>query len=169
MLTTIRKATVNDKTRIMEIYAYARQFMAEHGNPNQWNNNKPSEETIDNDIAKQEMYVIETDGEVHAVFYFHIGDDSTYQVIDNGHWLSDEPYGTIHRMASDGTRRGMLRECLDYCRNLIPEIRMDTHEKNLSMQKACARQGFQRCGIIYVADGTPRIAYQLAEAFGEKR
>ena len=87
MLTTIRKATVNDKTRIMEIYAYARQFMAEHGNPNQWKNNNPSEETIDNDIAKQEMYVIETDGEVHAVFYFHIGDDSTYQVIDNGHWL----------------------------------------------------------------------------------
>lgn len=73
MLTTIRKATVNDKTRIMEIYAYARQFMAEHGNPSQWKNNKPSEETIDNDIAKQEMYVIETDGEVHAVFYFHIG------------------------------------------------------------------------------------------------
>ena len=28
MMTTIRKATVNDKTRIMEIYAYARQFMA---------------------------------------------------------------------------------------------------------------------------------------------
>ena len=45
MLTTIRKATVNDKTRIMEIYAYARQFMAEHGNPNQWKNNNPSEET----------------------------------------------------------------------------------------------------------------------------
>ena len=75
MLTTIRKATVNDKTRIMEIYAYARQFMAEHGNPNQWKNNNPSEETIDNDIANRQMYVIEADGGVHAVFYFHIGDD----------------------------------------------------------------------------------------------
>ena len=55
MLTTIRKATVNDKTRIMEIYAYARQFMAEHGNPNQWKNNNPSEETIDNDIANRQL------------------------------------------------------------------------------------------------------------------
>ena len=91
MLTTIRKATVNDKTRIMEIYAYARQFMAEHGNPNQWKNNNPSEETIDNDIANRQMYVIEADGGVHAVFYFHIGDDSTYHIIDNGQWLSDEP------------------------------------------------------------------------------
>ena len=103
MLTTIRKATVNDKTRIMEIYAYARQFMAEHGNPNQWKNNNPSEETIDNDIANRQMYVIEADGGVHAVFYFHIGDDSTYHIIDNGQWLSDESYGTIHRIAGDGT------------------------------------------------------------------
>ena len=55
MLTTIRKATVNDKTRIMEIYAYARQFMAEHGNPNQWKNNNPSEETLDNDIANRQL------------------------------------------------------------------------------------------------------------------
>ena len=81
MLTTIRKATVNDKTRIMEIYAYARQFMAEHGNPNQWKNNNPSEETIDNDIANRQMYVIEADGGVHAVFYFHIGDDCDVTIV----------------------------------------------------------------------------------------
>ena len=63
----------------------------------------------------------------------------------------------------------MLRECLDYCRSLVPEIRMDTHEKNLSMQQACERLGFQRCGVIYVADGTPRIAYQLTVDPAEKR
>lgn len=106
---------------------------------------------------------------IHGVFSFIIGEDPTYAHIENGSWLNEKPYGTIHRMASDGTRRGMLRECLDYCRNLIPEIRMDTHEKNFSMQRACEHLGFQRCGVIYVADGTPRIAYQLAEAFGEKR
>ena len=108
MMTTIRKATVNDKTRIMEIYAYARQFMAEHGNPDQWKNNNPSEETIDNDISNHQMYVIESGGGIHAVFYFHIGDDSTYHIIDNGQWLSDEPYGTIHRIAGDGTIHGIL-------------------------------------------------------------
>ena len=32
----IRKSTVEDLERIMEIYAHARQFMAETGNPNQW-------------------------------------------------------------------------------------------------------------------------------------
>lgn len=161
MLTTIRKATVNDKTRIMEIYAYARQFMAEHGNPNQWKNNNPSEETIDNDIAKQEMYVIETDGEVHAVFYFHIGDDSTYQVIDNEHWLSDEPYGTIHRIAGDGTIHGVLEIAVNYCKKQISHLRIDTHHDNKIMQHVIEKNGFKKCGIIYVKDGSERIAYEL--------
>lgn len=30
----IRKSTEKDIPRMMEIYAYARSFMAEHGNPN---------------------------------------------------------------------------------------------------------------------------------------
>ena len=32
----IRRSTEQDFDRIMEIYAYARGFMAAHGNPNQW-------------------------------------------------------------------------------------------------------------------------------------
>ena len=32
----IRKTTESDFDRIMEIYAYAREFMARTGNPNQW-------------------------------------------------------------------------------------------------------------------------------------
>lgn len=161
MLTTIRKATVNDKTRIMEIYAYARQFMAEHGNPNQWKNNNPSEETIDNDIANRQMYVIEADGGVHAVFYFHIGDDSTYHIIDNGHWLSDESYGTIHRIAGDGTIHGVLEITVNYCKDQIPHLRIDTHHDNKIMQHVIEKNGFKKCGIIYVKDGSERIAYEL--------
>ncbi|MBQ7614736.1 MAG: hypothetical protein IJU77_06785 [Butyrivibrio sp.] len=36
----IRKTTDKDLKRVMEIYAYARKFMAEHGNPNQWGKKK---------------------------------------------------------------------------------------------------------------------------------
>ena len=32
----IRKSVSQDLARIMDIYAYARSFMAQHGNPNQW-------------------------------------------------------------------------------------------------------------------------------------
>ena len=37
---------------------------------------------------------------------------------------------------------------------------LDTHENNRVMQRAAERYGFKKCGTIYVADGSPRIAYQ---------
>lgn len=32
----IRRTTVEDLPRLLALYARARQFMADHGNPNQW-------------------------------------------------------------------------------------------------------------------------------------
>ena len=58
----IRMAQEKDKARIMEIYAYARSFMAANGNPNQWKNNNPSKEVIDEDISAGNLYVIEETG-----------------------------------------------------------------------------------------------------------
>ena len=43
---------------------------------------------------------------------------------------------------------------------LKDNIRIDTHYDNKIMQKLIERNDFKRCGRIYVADGTPRIAYQ---------
>ena len=40
-------------------------------------------------------------------------------------------------------------------------IRVDTHRDNKVMQHILTKQGFQRCGIIYVKNGTERIAYQV--------
>ena len=43
---------------------------------------------------------------VVGTFSFIIGDEPTYQVLLNGRWHADRPYGTIHRLASSGTIRG---------------------------------------------------------------
>ena len=40
----IRLAVPEDFTSLMSIYAYARSFMQETGNPNQWGNHFPPEE-----------------------------------------------------------------------------------------------------------------------------
>ena len=166
----VREAEIEDLERAMQIFDSGKQHMRSEGNTLQWINGYPSQELIRRDIEQGQFFVWIDEAEeqtnrqqaIHGVFAFIIGEDPTYRHIENGAWLNEKPYGTIHRIASDGTRKGMLRECLAFCRNLISEIRIDTHEQNLSMQKACERLGFQRCGIIYIADGTPRIAYQLA-------
>ena len=45
---------------------------------------------------------------------------------------------------------------MEHCESL----RADTHADNKVMQHLLESEGFTRCGIIHVEDGTPRIAYQ---------
>ena len=166
----------------MPVYEEAKSYMRKEGNMTQWTGGYPSEEVILKDIAEGNHYIIEKDGaessietdgsgyiegadgkgELVGVFTFIIGDDPTYKVID-GAWPNENPYGTIHRIASTGKERGLLRKCVDFCFGLIPEIRIDTHSDNRTMLAAIESLGFQKCGIIRLADGSPRTAFQKSK------
>ena len=157
----IRKATMQDLPVIMDIYAYARNFMVKTGNASQWADGYPQEALIRDDIAQKQLYMIEQDGAACGVFVFIIGEDPTYAVIDDGAWLSDAPYGTIHRAASNGTVRGIMKQIVEFCRNQIPHLRIDTHADNRIMQHLILQCGFTRRGVIYVRGGSPRIVYEM--------
>lgn len=94
----IRLAVPEDFTSIMSIYAYARSFMQETGNPNQWGNHFPPEELIHNRIRDKQLFVLEENGTLHGAFAFIIGEDPTYLQIDDGSWLSDAPYARSTRL-----------------------------------------------------------------------
>lgn len=160
----IRKARKEDLDRVLEIYAYARAFMTQNGNPAQWGDSYPKAELLISDIEKGQLYVIEEQRQIYGVFAFIIGEDPTYAVIEDGTWPDQSPYGTIHRMAGDGKARGLLQLCVEYCREQIDTLRIDTYHDNHIMQGAIEKSGFRRCGIIYTADGSPRIAYQSCKA-----
>lgn len=158
----IRNSALNDLDNILSIYAYAREQMRLSGNPDQWGENNPSLETVKNDILNRNSYVILDDDNtgIIAVFAFIPGDDPTYQRIENGCWLNHDDYWTIHRIASSGKKRGIFRCCMQFCESMAANIRIDTHSCNHTMQHLLESYGFQKCGQIYVADGSPRIAYQ---------
>ena len=65
----------------------------------------------------------------------------------------------ILRIAGDGKVHGLFRCAVDYCKLLSPDVRIDTHADNHVMQRRIAENGFTKCGIIYVEDGSPRLAY----------
>ena len=96
-----------------------------------------------------------------GTFCFILGDDPTYQQIYEGTWLNNEPYGVIHRLATNGKQKGVSENCLNWCFERWPNLRVDTHRDNKVMQHILTKYGFQRCGIIYVKNGTERIAYQM--------
>lgn len=157
----IRESTVDDIPALIGIFSSARKYMRANNNFNQWNDAYPRETDILTDIAYGNSYVgTDAEGEIVMTFAFIKGEDPTYKIIFDGEWLNDQPYGTIHRIASNGKISGVLKAACEYCFKKTENIRIDTHEDNLPMLRALQNLGFQRCGIIHCRDGSPRIAFQ---------
>lgn len=156
---TIRPSTLDDIPSIMSLYAAARAFMRSTGNVEQWVNGYPQQSLIEQDIAQGVHYLCLIGSQPAACFTLIAGHDPTYQVID-GQWLNDQPYATLHRIASDGRHHGLLHAILQWSFRQCPNLRIDTHAANRPMRHLLAKEAFHPCGIIHVADGTPRIAYQ---------
>ncbi len=156
----IRHTLPGDLDTVMAIYEHARQYMRQHGNQNQWINGYPSRDLIAEDIKEKRSYVCVDEGQVVGVFCFTIGIDSTYVEIYEGDWLDNEPYGVVHRIATASHRNGVASYCLSWCYGQHPNIRIDTHEDNTVMQKLLLKNGYLRCGIIYLENGAPRVAFQ---------
>ena len=155
----IREARIEDIERLLEIYDIAKTFMKQTGNPHQWNSSYPDIKTLEEDIHKHQLFVMEEECMIHSVFAFIIGEDPTYKKIE-GAWLDNSTYGTIHRIASDGTMHHVFKKAVDFCSERCAHLRTDTHEDNKVMQKVILRNCFKETGIIYIEDGTPRIAYE---------
>lgn len=160
---TIRRTTPDDIPAVQGIFALARKFMAETGNPNQWADGYPSEELLQEDVSSGDSYVVVKGDAVAATFVLRGGNDPTYDVIYEGSWQNGGPYATIHRIASNGQVRGILHLAMEYALQSYDSIRIDTHRDNLVMQSAIRKEGFVYCGIICCWNGSERLAYQYTK------
>lgn len=116
---------------------------------------------MENEIAAGHCYVFVDDlGKPVATFCYIEGDDPTYHVIEGGKWLNDAPYAVLHRLASDGSHSGIADLCLNWCFTQTSNLRVDTHQDNKVLQHILLKHGFKYCGIIYVRNHSPRLAYQ---------
>ena len=138
----IVNATLCDLDDILVIYQRAREFMAENGNPNQWKKVHPPKESLIENINEQKLYVLKSDQGIEGVFFFDEGPDPTYDYIE-GKWLSDRPYSVIHRIASAGRVKGVLKTYVNWCLARCDNIKIDTHADNHIMQNALERLGFK--------------------------
>ena len=160
----IRPASTDDLSRIMTLFDKARGIMRSDGNMGQWVNGYPQKEVAEADIAQGYGFIVE-DSKSEAVGYFAFipGIEPTYLKIYQGQWLEDSrPYATIHRLASTPESHGVAQECFSWCWQHCRNLRIDTHRDNRIMQHVISDFGFVYCGIIYLADGSERLAYQKA-------
>ena len=140
----IRKTKPEELNILIRMYENARIFMASHGNPLQWGN----------------TYVCVEHDKIIATFYYKEGIDDTYVRIYEGQWLNEAPYGVVHRITSDGTIRGAASFCLNWAFNKCGNLKIDTHRDNIVMQHLLDKNGFKYCGVVYLENGSERIAYQ---------
>ncbi len=160
----IRHAVKEDIHEIMRIYEYARRFMAEHGNPDQWGpTNWPPEALIRQDIANGSSYVCIHEDKIVGTFFFEMGKEiePAYCALEGGVWMEDSPYGVIHRLAGSGAVHGVGSFCVEWAYRQCGHLRMDTHGDNYVMQNLLKKSGFVHCGTVYVEeDDHPRMAYE---------
>lgn len=156
----IRRATYDDVPVLMDVFRKARGIMRSSGNMNQWNDGYPSEEVVRKDIDNGHCVVLCEDGKVVATMAFIPGPDPTYAEIYDGGWLSDAPYHVIHRIAVAEPGHNAAKALLDWGFGQTGSIRIDTHKDNVIMHHVLSKYGFTHCGVILLANGDPREAYQ---------
>ena len=155
----IRKAIPTEAEAIKEIYENAKLFMRQNGNMHQWTGDYPTLELIRTDITNGNLFVCEEENKILGVFCLFKGPDETYKKIYDGAWTSDGDYYVIHRIAVAVHGKGVAKKCFDYGLAQNNHLRIDTHRDNYPMQRALLKNGFTKCGIIYLLSGDERIAF----------
>ena len=164
----IREAKPTDITDIMQVMEAAKKIMRQSGNLHQWADGYPSEAVIISDMEKHGGFVLEegdgedqSTGRIVGYFAFLPSPEPTYSKLYNGKWLDDvQSYHVIHRIASYPDVHGIFSDVMEFCFSHDANIRIDTHKDNRIMQHNIEKHGFTYCGIIYLANGDERMAYQ---------
>lgn len=161
-----RKSTKSDITKIMDIVKQAQAYFKEQ-NIDQWQNNYPNDEVINNDINNGESYVMLDGDDIVATTVISFAKEKSYENILDGKWITNGDYGVIHRIAVENTHKGkrlshkIIKYTEEVCKqNNIHSIKVDTHEDNILMQSLLKKNGFEYCGIVYLEDGGKRVAFE---------
>ncbi len=164
----IRDAKKEDAARIMQIIDSAKKSLKELG-IDQWQNGYPNMDStlrdIENGIGR---VLVDNDDNIIATAAVYTGNEPTYNKIYDGAWLKNtDTYGIIHRIAVDTTskNKGIASMIMSFCAELardagLSSLRCDTHFGNVIMQHTLEKNGYTRCGTIYLEDGSLRVGYE---------
>lgn len=160
-----RGAVITDLNEILDIIRQAQDYFKNKG-IDQWQNNYPNANVISNDIESKRGYVLVDGDIIVGTVSVSFDGEKTYDHIE-GEWLSSIDYAVVHRIAVRAEHKGkglasvILKNIEHICQQKgIHSIRIDTHEDNLSMQRTLQKNGFTYCGVIYLQDGSKRLAFE---------
>lgn len=163
----IRLARMDELPLIMEMVSAGIQQLAEQHSPQWQNGYGPSEEQFIQDIHAKNCFVYTQDEAILAVAVVVKGQEVAYQTLTDDKWLAtSDVYDTIHRFVVRSGTKGVGKQFLtELVQQQVAQehldIRIDTHELNLGMQKVILYAGFTYIGKVhYSIPNGERLVYQ---------
>ncbi|WP_298417666.1 GNAT family N-acetyltransferase [uncultured Kordia sp.] len=149
----IRKATTTDIESLLIITKACAKHMIANA-IFQWNENYPNKTAFENDVDRNELYVLLDVHEIVGCLVVSSLMDEEYKTID---WLSpDDKNLYIHRLAVHPKHqgKGYAQHLMNFAESFAIEnnyrsIRLDTFSKNHRNQKFYELRGYKKLGNIY--------------------
>ncbi|NND63605.1 MAG: GNAT family N-acetyltransferase [Flavobacteriaceae bacterium] len=163
----IRLAKVQEIEEIMSITRACAVKMISEG-IYQWNEHYPHIEAFQNDLMRNELYVLIEENKLVGSITISTVKDEEYIPIK---WLTEDNLNYyIHRLAIDPTfqHKGYARKLMDFAEDFAKKkqansIRLDTFSKNRRNQRFYESRGYRRLGNIYFPKQSehPFYCYEL--------
>ena len=120
----------------------------------QWNEHYPSLERLNEDIDRQELYLLEENSEIKGIIVLTDHMDDEYIPIE---WLTENKNNLyIHRLATHPSvwGKGYGRHLMDFAedfarKNGFNSVRLDTFSQNKRNQRFYESRGYQKLGDIF--------------------
>lgn len=149
----IRKGTLKDIDAILEMTKACAKHMISNGIL-QWNEHYPNRIVFENDVKRDELYVIERGDIIIGCIVISTLMDEEYLPIQ---WLTANDKNVyVHRLAihPDEQGKGLAQQLMDFAeldaknQNVV-SIRLDTFSQNKRNQNFYELRGYKRLGNIY--------------------
>ena len=150
----IRLANRNEIDAILAIAGACAQKMIANG-IYQWNAHYPSRQAFEKDVERQELYILENDGNFIGSIVISTFKDLIYDQIE---WITenDAPSIYLHRLAVHPQYQGQgnAQKLMDFAENRAKKdgfqsVRLDTFSQNMRNQRFYEQRGYQKLGNVY--------------------
>lgn len=159
-----RKANCDDTAEIWSILQQAIIRRKKDGSQ-QWQDGYPNLNVVQNDIEKEQGFVLLDGTKIIGYTAILINDEPAYAGLD-GNWLTNDDFVVIHRIAisENYLGKGLAKKIIKYVedfalKNSIYSIKADTNFDNIAMIKIFENLGYSFCGEVYFRE-SPRKAYE---------
>lgn len=160
----LRMAESEDIPAIWEILQQSIERRRKDGS-DQWQDGYPNLSTVEDDVEKQQNYVLTQNGKVIATAAVIFNYEPTYDEID-GEWLTNGDFYVVHRVGvSDQVAgKGIATQFFLMIEEFVKEkgvfsIKIDTNFDNLAMLRILEKLDYTYCGEILVRN-SPRKAFE---------